>query len=192
MKRKLLFLATFSLPLCACVQRDETGIESGAFSGYGDDSISVSTVKYGQMERLGGEAVVDYSNYQPITVFSLTKEYWLVYDFSYAPGKDNAGEFDLTVIFTYTGVNGGLDFYELDSSALREKATVDIHGAPAIRLAARYRIPDVRQEFYSQRVVLLLAPSSVGKGTLAVSFSTNAGTLIGGGASGTSHAVDIQ
>lgn len=192
MKRRFLLLVTLSLALCGCVERDEAGIDPGAFSGYGDDSISISTVKYGQMDRLNGSAVVDYSKYEPISGFETEKEYWLVYDFSYAPGKDNDGAFDLTVTFTYTDVKGTLDFYELDSTALQEKTSEDIHGKPGIRLSAKYRIPDVHEEFYAQRIVLLFTPTSVGNGTLAVSFSTNAGTLIGGGASGTSHAMEIK
>lgn len=191
-KPKSLLLLIAPLVLCGCVVRDETGIDTGAFSGYGDDSISISTVKYGQMDRVRGSVVVDYSKYQPITGFETSKEYWLVYDFSYAPGKDNLGNFELSVTFTYIGLNGPLDFYELDSTALTEKTSVDVRGTPASRLSAKFRVPDVHQEYYFQRVVLLFAPSSVGEGTLAVTFSTNAGTLIGGGASGTSHVMKVQ
>ena len=192
MKSKFLLLPIVPLLLCGCVVRDESGIDTGAFSGYGDDSISVSTIKYGQMDRVSGSTVVDYSKYEPITAFDISKEYWLVYNLSYAPGKDNPGTFDLTVTFTYTGIHGTLDFYDVDSGATTEKAAVDVHGEPGIRLSTRFRVPDIHQEYYSQRIVLLFVPTSLGSGTIGILPSTNAGTLIGGGASGTSHPVEVK
>ena len=192
MKIRSAIFAIVPLVLCGCVVRDESGIDTGAFSGYGDDAISVSTFKYGQMVRLSGAIDVDYSKYQPITGFDIHKEYWLVYEFSYAPGKDNPGTFELSVTFTYTGIHGSLDFYTLDSAATTEKTAVDIHGESGTRLSARFRVPDVHQEFYFQRIVLLFIPESIGNGIIGVLPSTNAGTLIGGGASGTSHGMEVN
>ena len=189
--KKLCIPLLFSLLLCGCVQRDENGIDVGGLSGYGDDAISVSTVKYGYIEYKPAQ-VIDYGKYEKLDALQNGQDYLVVYDYAYAPGKDSAGTFQFVTTLTYSNPAGDFDLFEADTTIVTNKSKEDTHGVDTLRFTLTFSVSENKQEYYSQRLVFKLTNPKTSEGQISIRFSTNAGSLTGGGKEGFSHDIKVQ
>lgn len=189
--KKLCISLLFPLLLCGCVQRDEDGIDASGISGYSDDVLTISTVKYGYIEH-NPTAIIDYSDYKSLDTLSMGKDYLMVYEFSYAPGKDSRGTYNLMATVTFISPQGEFTLWDADTTIAPHYSTEDIHGQKATQVTLTYPISESGKEFYKQQVVFRLAQPESGEGQVTIRFSTNAGTISGGGKEGFSHYVKVE
>lgn len=195
------FFVTSIAALCVltgCGTSANQPLNSSISGGAGlEPTIEISAIGSGFiLAPEGSDVAVDYHQFGSLSSLSVANNYFLVYQFSFAPTVDNDGTAVLNAEISFPDLSV-FNAFVIESSSGSDQMAIPYKdpttGAQMKKITASFRVPETQAQEKEELIVFKIKPTASGQTSMGLNFeSENAYVAPGGGSDGAYKTVVVD